>query len=113
MVLMVKIILCFSNCSIGKATVGSGNGIRTDVLKETVNQRAIRKKTVPYKSNFSKNKSILDWVIKEKPNETHFSYGFDPRFLLCFDLLVTSEQLFKVSVKGKSLQRVTTPAFTK
>ena len=89
MVLIVRIILRFSNCSIDKATGRSGNGIRTNVLKQTVKQRGNQKKAVPCKSNFPRSKSILDWLIKEKPNEKNFSFGFDPRFLLYFDLLVT------------------------
>ena len=70
--------------------------IGKDILKQTVKQGGIRKKTVPCKSNFSRNKSIREWVIEEQPKETNFSFGFDARLLLYFHMLITSEQLFRV-----------------
>ena len=73
----------------------SENSIRRDKLKQTVKQRGIRKKTVPCKN--SRNKSILEWVIPEQPKETNFSFGFEPRFLIHFDMLITSNQAFRFS----------------
>ena len=93
----------------------NGNSIKKDISKQTVEQQGIRKKTVPCKSNFSRNMSIREWLIEEQPKETNFSFGFDTRFLLYFDLLSTSEQLFRVSQDEKNWVKkwVTTLAFMK
>ena len=101
MLLIVKIFLCFSECSMSNPKERSGDSKRKDKLKQTVEQRGIQKKTVPCKRYVSRNKSILDWVIEEQPKETNFSFGFEPRLLLYFDLLITSKQLFRVSKEGK------------
>ena len=102
MLVIVKIFLCFSECSMSNPKERSGDSKRKDKLKQTVKQRGSRKKTVPRKSYVSKKKSIRDWFIKEQPKETNFSFGFEPRLLLYFDLLITSKQLFRVSKEGKN-----------
>ena len=101
--LLIVILIFFSDYSMSNPKGRSENSIRIDKLKQTVKQRGIRKKTVPLKNNFLRNKSILHWVNKEQPKETNFSSGFEPRFLLYFDLLITSRQLFRVSTERKKV----------
>ena len=44
---------------------------------------------------------MIDLTTEEQPKETNFSFDFDTRFVLYFDLLITSEETFRVTNDNK------------
>ena len=64
MLLVVKIFLYFSDCSMNKPQQRSASSIEKNILKQTVQERGIQKKAVSSKSTSSGNKLMIDLTIK-------------------------------------------------
>ena len=101
MLLIVKIFLYFSDCNMNKPQQRSASSIEKSILKQTVKERGVQKKAVSSKSTSSGNKLMIDLTTEEEPKETNFSFDFDTRFVLYFDLLITSEETFRVTNDNK------------
>lgn len=102
MLLIVKIFLYFSDCNMNKPQQRSASSIEKNILKETVKERSIQKKAVSTKSTSSGYKLMFDLTTEEQPKETNFCFDFDTRFVLYFDLLIASEETFRVTNDNKN-----------
>ena len=102
MLFIVKIFLYFSDCNMNKPQQRSASSIEKNILKQTVTETGIQKKAVCSKSTSSGNKLMIDLTTEEEPKETNFSFDFDTRFVLYFDLLIASEETFRVTNDNKN-----------